>query len=266
MEIFERIRRRDDELHQILVEFFPWTMPILDLAAAPRKTLQVFLLSMAKIDFLKSGIFDLCESDNPYAAKVLYRSLVEHHAQFMYVWHRYLKAHNDEAAEEYLTFYAWDEYLKYGKDLKELGARTGCSSTETPYEVLCQVIPAVAAHSPKEIRMKARQFAFSEIVRFLREQWKSNKSSGGSIPDVVLKLPLLYGELCSFVHGGPDAEHELMSMKDEAERMEESVRLAQLSWQMSGSIKLLLLLVLYQFDKKFGPPFNKVNSILKSGI
>src|ERR1017187_1146511 len=81
MEIFERIRRRSDELHQILVEFFPWTMPILDLTAAPRKTLQVFLLSMAKIDFLKSGIFDLCESDNPYAAKVLYRSLVEHHAQ-----------------------------------------------------------------------------------------------------------------------------------------------------------------------------------------
>jgi hypothetical protein len=77
---------------------------------------------------------------------------------------------------------------------------------------------------------------------------------------------LLYGELCSFVHGGPDAERELMSMKSETERMEESVRLAQLSWQMSGSVKLLLLLVLYQFDKKFAPPFKKVDSILKTGI
>jgi hypothetical protein len=124
----------------------------------------------------------------------------------------------------------------------------------------------VAAHSPKEIRTKARQFAFSEIVRFLREHWQSNISSGGSVPDVVLKLPLLYGELCSFVHGGPDAERELMSMKSETERMEESVRLAQLSWQMSGSVKLLLLLVLYQFDKKFAPPFKKVDSILKTGI
>jgi hypothetical protein len=83
---------------------------------------------------------------------------------------------------------------------------------------------------------------------------------------VVLKLPLLYGELCSFVHGGPDAERELMSMNDEAARTEESVRLAQLSWQIAGSIKLFLLLVLYQFDKKFGPAFNKVDSILKTGI
>jgi hypothetical protein len=266
MERFERLRERDDELHQVLVEFFPWTMEVLALPATPRKTLGVFLLAMAKIDFLKSGIFDLCESDNSYAAKVLYRSLIEHHAQFMYIWHRHLKERTDQAAEEYLTFYVWDEYLKYGKDLKEFGASLGCSSASTPCDVIHQFFPAAAMYSPKEIRAKARQFAFPELVRFLRDEWQSSKSSGGSIPEVVLKLPLLYGELCSFVHGGPDAERELMSMKEEAERIEESVRLAQLSWQTAASIKLFILLLLYQFDKKFGPPLNRVNSILKGGV
>jgi len=85
MERLERLRDRDDEIHGVFVEFFPWTLGLLRRTIPPSKTLRVFLWFIAKTDFLKNGIFDLCESDNLYAENVLYRSLIEYHLRFMYV-------------------------------------------------------------------------------------------------------------------------------------------------------------------------------------
>jgi len=41
---------------------------------------------------------------------------------------------------------------------------------------------------------------------------------------------------------------------------------AEQSWRLAGSTKLFTLVVLYQSDKKFGPPYRKIERILKAGL
>jgi hypothetical protein len=260
MSEFGRVRHQDSEVHEVLVEFFPWVVEVLHNPSAP-STLRFFLSSLAKVDFLKNGIFDLCESDNNYTAHVVYRALIEHY-DFIYVWIRYLRERSDDAASEYLTFCSWDEELKYGKAVHEMRRARGDTPLGTVYDVIRSHRPEVAKYSAEMIRAKAKEFSFPSLMKYLGENWRSPAGLKCELPDFLLKLSPLYSELCSFVHGRPDADRGLMQMKDESERVKDGLRVAHLSLQLAASVKLFLLLVLYQFDKKFGPPYNKIQCIL----
>ena len=266
MDRFERLRDRDNEIHEAFVEFFPWTVELLGRTTAPSKTVRVFLWFIAKTNFLKEGIFDLCESDNIYGANVLYRSLIEYYLRFMYVWFRFLKEHTDEAAHEYLTFCAWDEALKYGKSLQDVERIMGRVPLEDPYDTIRRIHPEAAQYSAREIRARAKQFSFPKIMKFLATEWLAGDALKKAPPDFLLNLIPLYSELCSFVHGGPDADSEVTALGDPTKRANENVRVAEQSWRLAGSVKLFSLIVLYQSDKKFGPPYLRIECILKAGL
>jgi hypothetical protein len=266
MERLERLRDRDNEIHEAFVEFFPWTVELLGRTAAPSKTVSMFLWSIAKTNFLKDGIFDLCETDNIYGANVLYRSLIEHYLRFLYVWCRFLKERTDDAANEYLTFCSWDEALKYGKSLQDVERIMGRAPLEDPYDTIRRIHAEFAQYSAKEIRARAKQFSFSKIMEFLGKRWLAVDALNEPLPDFLLKLIPLYSELCSFVHGGPDADSEITALGNPTKRANENVRVAEQSWRLAGGVKLLSLIVLYQSDKKFGPPYLKIDCILKTGL
>jgi hypothetical protein len=266
MDRFERLKDRDNEIHKAFVEFFPWTVELLSHTAAPSKTVRVFLWFIAKTNFLKEGIFDLCETDNIYGTNVLYRSLIECYLRFMYIWFRLLKERTDAAADEYLTFCSWDEALRYGKSLQDVGRLTGRVPMEDPYGTIRRIHPEVAQYSAKEIRARAKQFSFPKIMEFIGERWAAGDSLKEPLPDFLLNLIPLYSELCSFVHGGPDADSEVTALRDKATRVIQSLRVAEQSWRLAGSVKLLTLIVLCRLDKRFGPPYLKIESILKAGL
>jgi len=175
---------------------------------------------------------------------------------------RYLKERTDAAADEYLTFCSWDEAIKYGKSLQEVERIVGHAQSEDPYDLIRRTHPDVAQYSAKAIRAKAKQFSFPKIVEFLGKEWLSSDALKGSRPDFLLDLIPLY----SFVHGGPDADSQVMSLEDPTKRIKENVRVAEQSWRLAGSVKLLCLIVLYQLDKRFGPPYNKIERILRTGL
>src|SRR5262245_59666282 len=58
----------------------------------------------AKTNLLKTALFDMVDAENPYAFKVLFRCLCEHHLKFMYVWTRFLREKTDDVGTEYSPF------------------------------------------------------------------------------------------------------------------------------------------------------------------
>lgn len=265
MERFERLRNRDNEIFEVFKEFFPWTVPLLGKATVPSKTIQVFIQFITNMDFLKTGIFDLCESDNLYAANILYRSMIEHHLRFMYVWFRHLKERTDSAADDYLTSCYLDEAIKYGKSWRRVAKLVGDVPGEDPITVIRRIHPGLVNESAKSIQEKADKFKVPIIMEFLIQNWRSSDAMKESRPDVLMKLLPLYSELCSFVHGGPDAFRETLALGDEAKRTNENVRVAQEAWLLAATVKLLSLLALYQYDKRFGHPYHKIDRIFKKG-
>ena len=47
---------------------------------------RAFTMFVTKTNFIKNAIFDLCENDDPYSANILFRSLIEHHLKFMFIF------------------------------------------------------------------------------------------------------------------------------------------------------------------------------------
>jgi hypothetical protein len=137
---------------------------------------------------------------------------------------------------------------------------------EDPYGTIRRIYPEVAQYSAKEIRARAKQFSFPKIMEFIGERWAAGDSLKEPLPDFLLNLIPLYSELCSFVHGGPDADSEVTALRDKATRVIQSLRVAEQSWRLAGSVKLLTLIVLCRLDKRFGPPYLKIESILKAGL
>jgi len=59
------------------------------------QTLRAMSMFCAKANSLKTAMFDMVDSNNPYAFRVLYRSFCEHYLRFMYLWVRMSKEKTD---------------------------------------------------------------------------------------------------------------------------------------------------------------------------
>src|SRR5678815_1889407 len=102
-------------------------------------------------------------------------------------------------------------------------------------------------------------------MEFLVQTHLSSPSKAKEFPAFLVNLLPLYSEPCSFVHGGLDADRALFSEGEETQRITRNVSVAEQAWSIAATIKLLSLIVLYQFDKKFGPPYHMINRIFKKG-
>jgi hypothetical protein len=75
MDKLEQLSTASSEIHELVEQFMPWALALTK-ASPTSRSVQLFIWFIVKTDFLKNGILDLCESENLYAANVVFRSLI----------------------------------------------------------------------------------------------------------------------------------------------------------------------------------------------
>jgi hypothetical protein len=254
------LRERDSEIHGTVEEFMPLALEFLKEGPIP-KTSEVFLSFIASTEFIKNGILDLAETGNVYAAKVLSRSLIEHFLRFQYIWFRVSEEKSDAAAKDYLKRGLFKEALQIGRSWKQVARILGRESGRTLHEGLTDVIKEAADYSNKEINEQASQYEHRRIIEYIFE--KMERPTGEEIP-FLLKIIPNYSDLSCFVHGAPGAMSIMGSIERKGTLTADLLNMAELAFQMAGSVKMFSLLTFCQYDKKFSAPYLKVVKLLGS--
>jgi hypothetical protein len=58
----------------------------------------------AKTTALKTAMFDMIDSNNPYAFKALFRCYCEHYLKFTYIFVRFASEKSDDVGREYFSY------------------------------------------------------------------------------------------------------------------------------------------------------------------
>jgi hypothetical protein len=168
----------------------------------------------AKVNLLKTALFDMVDSENPYAFKVLFRCLCEHHLKFMYVWTRFLREKNDDVGTEYFTCCGVSELNDYAAALVLSQSLLGRSVAAKIEETIAKGYPAAASMTPKEVERGAAKFRYRAILRFLSEQMPGAFASDAAfLPSIVPAYEEAHVLLLEFgivpkPEGGTRNEHE----------------------------------------------------------
>lgn len=222
---------------------------------------QVMTSFVAKTNFLKTAIFDLCESDNLYATNIVFRSLIEHVLKAQYVFMKWVEDKNDDVGENYLKWYEASELYDYMKSCEAVLKLVNKDiSKAIPEGILFEIKPELSEKSIKEIKMIADQFKYRSIIKYINKKVPNHSKS--TEESFLLKIIPNYAELSGYVHGGPTADKELMKFTDEKERANKLIEIADLTVHMVGSINSYLLIMLMNLDKSFEKLFIKLRKVL----
>ena len=196
----ENVRDKDNEIFDLVNES---AIGVLNQIKESEfaETLSILFAFMGNTNFIKNGVYDACEKDNLYSAKILFRSLIEHWIKSQYIWVRFGKEKNNDVGREYRLFCALDEQVKYGNSLIKLNEILGAEQRgEDPWELVFTLKPELQKeHTKKTIKHKVKQFEYRKIIEFLINQ--TDLGNDGFLTPAIPE----YSELSSFVHGGPEA-------------------------------------------------------------
>jgi len=254
------IRERDSHIRRIVEEFMPLALEFTARGSLP-KTSGVFLSFVASTEFIKDGILDLAETENVYASKILFRSLIEHFLRFHYLWFRVLAEKSDAAAEEYLKQGSIKEALQVGRSWKRVAKNLGRDSGVTLHDALRDVLKEeIAGLSNKEIDQQASQFEYARMIEYIFEKVKW--SNDEDIPFVLKFIPN-YSDLSCFVHGAPGAMSIMRNLEGQGQLTTDLINMAELAFDMAGTVKMFSLLTFCQYDKQFSSPYLKISKLLR---
>lgn len=227
------------------------------------KTGQVMIQFMAKGNFLKTAIFDLCEVGNIYGVKIIFRSLIEHALKAQFIFMKWVENKNDQTAENYLKWYEASEIYDY---IKSMEATTKIFNSKElqhkPDKILFDLHPEFKEKSLKEIKEIASQFNYRLIIKYINETLFKNKDSEYFL--FLLKIIPNYAELSGFVHGGPTADKDMFIYIKEEDRDEELLRIAYLAVSLAASTAAFLVLGLISYDRSFGELFMKISESMNN--
>jgi hypothetical protein len=254
------VRERDSHVRRTVEEFMPLALEFTARGPIP-KTSGVFLSFVASTEFIKDGVLDLAETENVYASKILFRSLIEHFLRFQYLWFRVSEEKNEAAAEDYVKQGLIKENLQVGKSWKRVARILGRDSGLTPHDALRDILTDAANLSNKEIDQQASQFEYARIIEYIFKKVKWSK--GEEVP-FLLKIIPNYSDLSCFVHGAPGAMNIMRSLDGRGELTADLINMAELAFQMAGGVKTFSLLTFCQYDDKFRSPYLKIVELLRS--
>jgi hypothetical protein len=198
-------READDEFFEIVKEHSA------DVFGAGFKTkfpdtLRAMSMFCAKSNSLKTAMFDVIDSNNPYAFRVLYRSFCEHYLRFMYLWVRMSKEKTDEAGKEYYSYCGAVEALDYGNSLKVAESLIGNDVAVNFSDAIAKLYPEAAHLSKKQLEEYSGKFKYRAILRYLASDGIGFVSSKTPFLSAIVPAYALYS---SFVHGGPYTDMEM---------------------------------------------------------
>lgn len=225
------------------------------------KTAHAFLLFIENTNFIKEGIFELYESRNLYGINILFRSLIEHFLRFQYMMLRLAIEKNDNIGEEYLTFCSLSEHIDTGKAWKDVAFILDKNPKEDPYELLKKLDPNLSKYTRKEIKDKAEQFRYKNIIKFIDD--KVNKGKIYEANSFLLNIIPEYSDLSSFVHGGPGAVIEMAKHATDEKLEVELIKRIELTFDVATTVKSHSFLMFKHFENRFDSAYTGIINLLK---
>lgn len=172
------------------------------------QTCRAMLVFTIKMNSLKTAMFDMVDSNNPYAFKLLFRCFCEHYLRFTYIFIRFLSEKTDDAGEDYYSFCGAVEAMDYVAAIKSAEALLGNELVGDIRNALTQLYPQTESMSMRQIETESAKFKYKAILRFLNETAPSLIDK--ERPFLAQIIPA-YALLSSFVHGGPYTEMEMLT-------------------------------------------------------
>ncbi|MBU1100136.1 MAG: hypothetical protein KKA84_07005 [Bacteroidetes bacterium] len=241
----ENIRDLDDEIFEVMQINFHTAISTFSKVGLSNVG-KAYTMFITKTNFIKNAIFDICENDDPYSANILFRSLIEHHLKYMFIFIRNTKEQNDNVGVEYYQYCDFSESIIIGKSWLDSWQILTPENEDKLYEVIIEKKPELKSFSKKEIIQKAKQFNYRNIVSFIKESIAEANSNYGWLDKIIPN----YGDLSSYVHGGPLADKYLTYFGNENKRNKELLNICQLTFITANNLKQLLYLLLAELDKK----------------
>jgi hypothetical protein len=226
------------------------------------KTGMVMIQFMAKGNFLKTAIFDLCEVGNIYGVNIIFRSLIEHTLKAQYIFMKWSENKNDLTAEHYMQWYEASETYDFMKAVEaSLKIFDPKNKHFRPDNDLFDQNPSYKAKSIREIKDISSQFKYRNILKYIND--KIFKDSDLKELGHLKKIIPTYAELSGYVHGGPTADKDMQKYSNEEERDKALLNIANLAVKEAGSTAAFLVLGLTFFDRSFGDLFVKISAAIK---
>lgn len=197
----------DDEYFKIVEQHSELLFSTIKTTVFPQ-TYRAFFGFCAKTNSLKTAMFDMIDSNNPYAFKALFRCYAEHYLKFTYLFIRFLKEKSDEVGDEYFSFCGAVETLDYASAISLAEGLLGNDVSLTTDRILEDLYPKAISLSRRALETASGKFKYRAILRYLSKE----------VPGIVAKeTPFLaqivpsYALLSSFVHGGPWTDMDMQS-------------------------------------------------------
>lgn len=221
---------------------------------------RAFTMFITKTNFIKNAIFDICENDDLYSANILLRSLIEHHLKYMFIFIRHTSEQNDDVGIEYYQYCDFSESIMIGKSWLDSWQILTPENEDKLYDVIIERKPELKNFPQKEIIQKAKQFNYKNIISFIKNSIEVASSNYGWLDKIIPN----YGDLSSYVHGGPLADKYLLYFNNEKERSKELLNICQLTFLTANTLKQFLYLLLAQLDKEqYSESLSKIEEIIK---
>ena len=103
MNVIEKIRDLDDEVFEEFKLYLPKITTSSFVKEYPTTNILMNMFDTSGT-FIKNSIYDSCETDNYFGTKILYRSLIEHHIRFKYLFVNWGLTKSDKFARDYLEY------------------------------------------------------------------------------------------------------------------------------------------------------------------
>jgi hypothetical protein len=221
----------DEEFFELSMKHMPFLIRTLGTTKFP-STYRAMLTFVVKTNSLKTAMFDMVESNNRYAFKLLFRCFCEHYLRFKYVFVRFVSEETDTVGDDYYSFCGAAEAIGYASAVKAAEALLGNALVGDVRKALVQLYPRTEQMSTRQIEFESGKFKYRAILRFLAEA--APKIISMETPFLSQIVPA-YALLSSFVHGGPYADMEMFDF-DKPEALESFVEDAGLVFMMAASV------------------------------
>lgn len=247
----------DDRLFSLLEKHGAALFETIKTTAFPH-TYRAMFGFCARTNALKTSMFDMIDSDNPYAFNALFRCYCEHYLKFTYIFIRFLKERSDDVGNEYFSYCGATEAREYASAIVLMEGLIGHAVVADVGKMLATLYPAVAQLSAAEVEAASGKFRYRSILRFIARE---TPLLGKQQPALARIVPM-YARLSSFVHGGPSSEAEMYSYStgEPIEKCRQDVELVTL---MTGSVLLFTALAVSREYPQFAGVAASISSTLK---
>lgn len=238
----------DDEVFSILQDGGTALFATIKTSAFP-ETYRAMFGFCAKTNSLKTAMFDMVESDNPYAFKALFRCYCEHYLKFTYLFVRFLKEKSDAVGIEYFSYCGAIESRDYLAAIRMSEGLLGNPATADVEKMIAALYPRAAELSERQLEAASSNFRYRSILRFLGHEAPGLLARDH--PFLACIVPK-YALLSSFVHGGPSTDSD-MHTYSKPEALQDCEEDASLIFLMTASVLMLTALAVLRRYRRRRP-------------